>query len=310
MQSRAQVACGSQHVTPTLQKTATTPPEAVQHAWPTAPHAFPWLLPPPTLLDAVLWSVTWATLVLDEWLVPSVLSPVCWPLLDWPPPLDALVALLFDASLVEELDALVPQPRPANGERERRRAPTTRVGCMPPPVVFMPPPVVFMAAPIARVVPPCSGVGAAACSNRRCARAGHGLTVASAFALGPLLGAGCIMHRTGRAILPRLCRRPRRLAPRGAGRADDVGLRQNLVTRLEIAIDEAGNIRRMGVVTASGVEEFDVAVLDAVSRAQPFGRTAPTIRSSDGNVYIQWQFHRNEVFACGTQGARPFLLDL
>ena len=31
--------------------------------------------------------------------------------------------------------------------------------------------------------------------------------------------------------------------------------------------------------------------------------------SPDGNVYLHWEFHRDEVYACSTQGARPFILN-
>jgi hypothetical protein len=31
--------------------------------------------------------------------------------------------------------------------------------------------------------------------------------------------------------------------------------------------------------------------------------------SPDGNVYLHWEFHRDEVYACSTMNARPFLLN-
>jgi hypothetical protein len=58
------------------------------------------------------------------------------------------------------------------------------------------------------------------------------------------------------------------------------------------------------------VAEFDAAALDSVVRAQPFGPAPSEIRSSDGDVYLHWEFHRDEVFACSTMHARPFLLAL
>jgi TonB family protein len=83
---------------------------------------------------------------------------------------------------------------------------------------------------------------------------------------------------------------------------------QSLVTRLEIVLTREGHLKRMGVVKASGVTAFDIAALDSVDRAQPFGPAPAAIVSPDGNVYLHWEFHRNEVFACSTQGARPFIL--
>jgi TonB family protein len=83
---------------------------------------------------------------------------------------------------------------------------------------------------------------------------------------------------------------------------------QELVTRLEIVLTRDGHLKRMGVVRLSGVTAFDVAALDSVDRAQPFGPAPSAIVSPDGNVYLHWEFHRNEVFACSTMGARPFIL--
>ncbi len=83
---------------------------------------------------------------------------------------------------------------------------------------------------------------------------------------------------------------------------------QKLVTRLEVVFTDDGHIRRMGVVKTSGVAQFDAAALESFARAEPFGSTPRGIRSADGDVYIQWEFHRDEVFACSTMHARPFLL--
>jgi TonB family protein len=85
---------------------------------------------------------------------------------------------------------------------------------------------------------------------------------------------------------------------------------QELMTRLEIVLTKDGHLKRMGVVRLSGVTAFDVAALDAVDRAQPFGPAPSAIVSPDGNVYLHWEFHRNEVFACSTQGAVPFILNV
>ncbi len=82
---------------------------------------------------------------------------------------------------------------------------------------------------------------------------------------------------------------------------------RHLVTRLEIVLTRDGHLRRMGVVSTSGITAFDIAALDAVDRAQPFGPAPGAIISPDGNVYLHWEFHRDE-FACSTAGARPFIL--
>jgi TonB family protein len=84
---------------------------------------------------------------------------------------------------------------------------------------------------------------------------------------------------------------------------------QHLVTRLEIVLTKDGHLKKMGIVKTSGITAFDIAALDAVDRAQPFGPAPTAIVSGDGNVYLHWEFHRDEVFACSTMGARPFILN-
>jgi hypothetical protein len=83
-----------------------------------------------------------------------------------------------------------------------------------------------------------------------------------------------------------------------------------IVTRLEIVVSpKEGRIVKMGVVKTSGITAFDIAALDSVHRAQPFGPAPSAIVSPDGNVYLHWEFHRDEVFACSTMHARPFMLN-
>jgi TonB family protein len=84
---------------------------------------------------------------------------------------------------------------------------------------------------------------------------------------------------------------------------------KHLLTRLEIVITKDGHLKKMGIVKTSGITAFDIAALDAVDRAQPFGPAPSAIVSGDGNVYLQWEFHRDEVYACSTMGARPYILN-
>ncbi|MCC6215429.1 MAG: TonB C-terminal domain-containing protein [Polyangiaceae bacterium] len=82
-----------------------------------------------------------------------------------------------------------------------------------------------------------------------------------------------------------------------------------LSTNLEIILDrEDGSVVGMGVTKTSGVTAFDVAALEAVSRAAPFGTPPREIVSPDGRVYFHWEFYRNPYYACSTYFARPFLL--
>jgi outer membrane biosynthesis protein TonB len=80
-------------------------------------------------------------------------------------------------------------------------------------------------------------------------------------------------------------------------------------TTIELVLGgKDGSIVSMGVIRSSGVTSFDVSALDSVSRAAPFGAPLATILSSDGNLYLQWQFWRNPLFACSTYFARPYKL--
>ncbi len=83
-----------------------------------------------------------------------------------------------------------------------------------------------------------------------------------------------------------------------------------MMTRLEIVVSpKEGRIVKLGIVKTSGITAFDIAALDSVHRAQPFGPAPGAIVSADGNVYLHWEFHRDEVFACSTMHARPFMLN-
>jgi TonB family protein len=82
----------------------------------------------------------------------------------------------------------------------------------------------------------------------------------------------------------------------------------NLYVTLEIVLEKTeGRVLYLGVVRPSGSEDFDVAALVSVYRAQPFGAPPSEIVSPDGNVYLHWEFHRG-VEACGTANAHPYLL--
>jgi TonB family protein len=86
-------------------------------------------------------------------------------------------------------------------------------------------------------------------------------------------------------------------------------LNQELRADVEIVIDHrTGQLVKIGVVRPSGVSAFDLAVLDAVRRAAPFGPAPEIIASPDGNVYVQWEFHRDPRDACSVRRARPYRL--
>lgn len=89
---------------------------------------------------------------------------------------------------------------------------------------------------------------------------------------------------------------------------DDPLNNQKLETTVELAISADGHILRMGIVRASGQEAFDASALEAFARAAPFGSVPVEARSVDGNLWLVWTVRRDEVFACSSQGARPFVL--
>lgn len=80
-----------------------------------------------------------------------------------------------------------------------------------------------------------------------------------------------------------------------------------LVTHMEIVLKPDGTIHHLGIVKLSGVTMFDVAALDAVERAGPFGKAPDEIISPDGYVYLHWEFHRDDQ-RCSTTNARPYKL--
>ena len=83
---------------------------------------------------------------------------------------------------------------------------------------------------------------------------------------------------------------------------------KSLVTRMEIVIKADGTIHHLGIVRASGVTAFDIAALDSVDRAGPFGKVPSEIVSPDGLAYLHWEFHRDEM-RCSNVNAYPYKLN-
>lgn len=80
-----------------------------------------------------------------------------------------------------------------------------------------------------------------------------------------------------------------------------------LITALEIVVErEEGRLVRRGVVSTSGVTAFDISAIASVDRAGPFGTPPSAIVSPDGNVYLHWEFRRDQM-ACSTLYAHPFI---
>ena len=80
-----------------------------------------------------------------------------------------------------------------------------------------------------------------------------------------------------------------------------------LVTAIEIVVErEEGRLVRRGVVSTSGITAFDISAIASVDRAGPFGTPPSEIVSPDGNVYLHWEFRRDQM-ACSTLYAHPFI---
>jgi hypothetical protein len=93
--------------------------------------------------------------------------------------------------------------------------------------------------------------------------------------------------------------------------ADHMLNQRTLATSLEIVLDkDTGSVLKMGVTRHSGATPFDLAALDAVKRASPFGKPPSSILSTDGKVYLHWEFHRIRETACSTVNAKPYILNL
>ena len=82
---------------------------------------------------------------------------------------------------------------------------------------------------------------------------------------------------------------------------------EELWTQLEIVVKGDGTVDKVGIVRSSGVLPFDVAAIDSVMTAAPFPPPPQVIKSANGKVYLDWQFHRNEL-ACGTFNVDPHIL--
>jgi hypothetical protein len=66
-----------------------------------------------------------------------------------------------------------------------------------------------------------------------------------------------------------------------------------LATTVELVIDETGALASKGVVSSSGVPEFDAAVVATFAGVFPLGELSPALLSSDGRLYVTWEVRRD-----------------
>ncbi len=81
-----------------------------------------------------------------------------------------------------------------------------------------------------------------------------------------------------------------------------------IVTTLEIVLNRDGTVLNMSILRSSGVAAFDIAAIDSVQRAQPFGNAPEAIVSFDGSVHARWEFHRDPIIGCSTVNTWPIML--
>jgi len=82
-----------------------------------------------------------------------------------------------------------------------------------------------------------------------------------------------------------------------------------LTTTVELAVDgETGALATSGVVSSSGVPEFDAAVLATFAGVLPIGKLPPEILSSDWRFYVTWEVRRDEKSASDLGLARAWKL--
>lgn len=78
---------------------------------------------------------------------------------------------------------------------------------------------------------------------------------------------------------------------------------------IEIVLDgETGRVRSLGIVESSKIYAFNVAALEALALAGPFGSAPEEIQSGDGNVYLRWKLQSDTEYACAPAFAQPFLI--
>jgi hypothetical protein len=95
-----------------------------------------------------------------------------------------------------------------------------------------------------------------------------------------------------------------------AGLAPDHALSNaKLTARVLLVIDgRSGALERASLVLGSGEPVFDAAAIASVRGSFPIRPVPPQILSSDGKVYIVWEFMRHEVIACTTFNTRLYQL--
>ncbi len=92
---------------------------------------------------------------------------------------------------------------------------------------------------------------------------------------------------------------------------DDPLQDMKLTTHAEIVLDgQTGAVIRAGIVRTSGITAFDAGAIAAIHSAGPYGQPPEVIHSTDGNVYLHWEFYRDPFYACTSRFAAPYIVNV
>jgi len=84
-----------------------------------------------------------------------------------------------------------------------------------------------------------------------------------------------------------------------------------LTAHAEIVLDgQTGAVIRAGIVRTSGITAFDAGAIAAIHSAGPYGQPPEVIHSTDGNVYLHWEFYRDPFYACTSRFAAPYIVNV
>jgi len=84
-----------------------------------------------------------------------------------------------------------------------------------------------------------------------------------------------------------------------------------LTAHAEIVLDgQTGAVIRAGIVRTSGISTFDAGAIASIHSAGPYGQPPDVILSTDGNVYLHWEFYRDPFFACTSRFAAPYIVNV
>jgi TonB family protein len=80
--------------------------------------------------------------------------------------------------------------------------------------------------------------------------------------------------------------------------------RKELRSVVELVIDATGALEDVGVVVSGGSSTFDAGAVASAAAALPLLPPPANTLSDDGRLYLEWEFHRREIYTCSAYFAR------